>query len=80
MPFRSFASERFWQLYTELPAEVQRLADKQYELFREDPYSLAPPQAGRGGLDGAHRPFPPGDRLPRRGHILLGLDWLPRGV
>jgi hypothetical protein len=38
MAFRSFASERFWQLYSELPAEVQRLADKQYELFREDPF------------------------------------------
>ena len=38
MPFRSFASERFWQLYSELPPDVQRLADKQYELFREDPF------------------------------------------
>ena len=38
MPFRSFASHRFWQLYRELPDEVQRLADKQYELFREDPF------------------------------------------
>jgi len=38
MPFQSFASERFWQLYSELPPEVQRLADKQYELFREDPF------------------------------------------
>jgi hypothetical protein len=32
--FQSFASDRFWQLYRELPEEVQRLADKQYELFR----------------------------------------------
>lgn len=31
MAFQSFASERFWQLYSELPIEVQRLADKQYE-------------------------------------------------
>ena len=38
MPFQSFASERFWQLYSELPPAVQRLADKQYELFREDPF------------------------------------------
>ncbi len=38
MAFRSFASERFWQLYGELPAEVQHLADKQYELFRKDPF------------------------------------------
>ncbi len=35
MAFRSLASERFWQLYSELPADVQRLADKQYERFRE---------------------------------------------
>src|SRR5271167_2350306 len=38
MAFQSFASERFWQLYKELPVEVQRLADKQYELFREDAF------------------------------------------
>ena len=38
MGLHSFASERFWQLYRELPAEVRRLADKQYELFREDPF------------------------------------------
>jgi hypothetical protein len=38
MTFQSFASEQFWQLYSDLPAEVQRLADKQYELFRQDPF------------------------------------------
>lgn len=38
MPFQSFASERFWKLYGELPVEVQRLADKQYALFRKDPF------------------------------------------
>ena len=38
MAFQSFASERFWHLYRELPAEVQRLAAKQYELFRKDPF------------------------------------------
>jgi hypothetical protein len=38
MAFQSFASERFWQLYSELPFEVQRLADKQYERFRQDPF------------------------------------------
>ena len=37
MAFRSLASERFWKLYSELPAEVQRLAEKQYELFAEIP-------------------------------------------
>jgi hypothetical protein len=35
---RFFASERIGQLYSELPTEVQRLADKQYELFRENPF------------------------------------------
>jgi hypothetical protein len=38
MPFRSFASERFWQLYDELQPEIQRLADKQYALFRANPF------------------------------------------
>src|SRR5271156_1451387 len=38
MAFQSFASEPFWQLYRELPPEVQHLADKQYEHFREDPF------------------------------------------
>jgi hypothetical protein len=38
MAFQSFVSERFWKLYCELPSHVQRLADKQYELFREDPF------------------------------------------
>jgi hypothetical protein len=38
MAFNSFASERFWQLYRELPSNVQHLADKQYELFRKDPF------------------------------------------
>jgi hypothetical protein len=38
MAFQSFASEQFWQRYSELPAEVQRLADKKYELFRQDPF------------------------------------------
>jgi hypothetical protein len=51
MAFRSFASERFWQLYSELPTEVQRLAEKQYELFCEDPFHpLSPPNmSGRFG-------------------------------
>ena len=38
MAFQSFASARFWQLYNELPLEVQGLADKQYRLFQEDPF------------------------------------------
>ncbi len=46
MAFQSFASERFWRLYHERPGGVQRLADKPYELFREDPFhpSLHPKQ------------------------------------
>jgi hypothetical protein len=36
--FQPFASEQFWRLYSELPADVQRLADKQYELFRRNPF------------------------------------------
>ena len=38
MAFQSLASGRFWQLYSELPIDVQRLADKQYELFQQDPF------------------------------------------
>ena len=34
---KSRASRRFWRLFAELPAEVQRLASKNYELWREDP-------------------------------------------
>jgi hypothetical protein len=28
---------RFWRLYDELPAKVQRQADKQYALFQQNP-------------------------------------------
>ena len=38
MPFRSFASERFWKFCEQQPAEVQHLADKQFQLFNEDPF------------------------------------------
>jgi hypothetical protein len=31
------ASPRFWQAYDALPAEVQRLADENYELLKRDP-------------------------------------------
>ena len=37
MAFRSFASDRFWTLYAELPEPARALADKQYALFRENP-------------------------------------------
>jgi hypothetical protein len=38
MGFQSFASDRFWHLYNELPPEVRQLADKQFELFKQDPF------------------------------------------
>lgn len=38
MAFKSFASYRFWKLYRDLPIEVQHAADKQYEIFQEDPF------------------------------------------
>src|SRR6202034_4029069 len=28
---------RFWQCYDKLPAEIERQADKQYALFRDNP-------------------------------------------
>ena len=81
MAFQSFASERFWQLYSELPSEVQRLADKQYELFREDPFhpSLHLKQVGEVWtvrIGRSHRAH----RLSRRRDLPLGLDWFARGV
>ena len=30
------ASPRFWQAYDELPPDIQRLADKNYALWRQD--------------------------------------------
>lgn len=35
---RSFATARFWKLFAELPAEVQDLAVKKYQLFKQDPH------------------------------------------
>jgi mRNA-degrading endonuclease RelE of RelBE toxin-antitoxin system len=29
---------RFWQFYAALPEDVQRLADKNYELLKRDPF------------------------------------------
>lgn len=34
---RHLATARFWRLYEELPAAVQRLADKSFELLKADP-------------------------------------------
>jgi hypothetical protein len=74
MAFKSFASERFWQLYSDLPVEVQRLADKQYELFWQDPFhpSLHLKQVGEVCTD-TRWPIPPSYRLSRRRHFPLGL-------
>lgn len=38
MTYKSVASERFWQLYAQLPKEIQKLADKQHELFEQNPF------------------------------------------
>lgn len=34
---RHQATDRFWRLYGELPRPVQRVADKSFEMLREDP-------------------------------------------
>jgi hypothetical protein len=34
---RHRASPRFWQCYRQLPEDVQRLADRCYELLQRDP-------------------------------------------
>ena len=31
-------TSRFWQLYEALPAEVRRLADKNFQLLKDDPH------------------------------------------
>ena len=35
--FQSHASDSFWTCYKNLPTEIQKLADKAYELFKENP-------------------------------------------
>jgi mRNA-degrading endonuclease RelE of RelBE toxin-antitoxin system len=35
---RHMTLPRFWQHYRQLPAEVQKLADKNFELVKSDPY------------------------------------------
>ena len=34
---KSRASSRFWELYSQLPAHVQRLARKNYRLWQDNP-------------------------------------------
>jgi hypothetical protein len=35
---KHFTTPRFWELYEQLPEHIQRLADKNYELLKSDPY------------------------------------------
>ena len=35
---RHMTLPRFWQHYRQLPKEVQKLADKNFELLKSDPY------------------------------------------
>jgi hypothetical protein len=35
---KSVASRRFWELFHSLPPDVQKLAVKNYELWRRDPH------------------------------------------
>jgi hypothetical protein len=46
---RHVASPQFWRHYARLPASIQRLADKNYELLKHDPQhpSLHFKQMGR---------------------------------
>ncbi len=36
--FKSYTSDEFWQLYEKLSLPVRRAADKQFALFRKDPF------------------------------------------
>jgi hypothetical protein len=36
-PLRSFVTPSFRKLYSDLPAEAQKLADEKYRLFQQDP-------------------------------------------
>jgi hypothetical protein len=46
---RHFASPRFWHHYAQLPESIQRIADKNYELLKQNPRhpSLHLKQIGR---------------------------------
>ena len=36
-PVKNRATPDFWRCYNELPEKTQRLADKSFEMFKEDP-------------------------------------------
>ena len=46
---RHFASQQFWELYRQLPTEIQDLADSKFELLKQTPQhrSLNLKQVGR---------------------------------
>ncbi len=35
---KHYASSSFWEEYKNLPEDIQRLADKNFELLKENPY------------------------------------------
>ena len=35
--FQSYANESFWKCYNDLPKEIQELANKSYNIFKENP-------------------------------------------
>jgi hypothetical protein len=37
MPERHFTTASFWEQYAQLPLEIRALADRCYELIKEDP-------------------------------------------
>lgn len=75
---KHYTSSDFWKFYEKLPAEVQELADKNYELLKVDPrHPSLQLKLHRGTLVGAgrfahsrHR-----DRCPGRHPV--DLDWKP---
>ena len=34
--FKSFANDKFWKSYNDLPTHMQELADKAFELFKNN--------------------------------------------
>jgi len=35
---KHYTSSDFWEMYSELPAEIQELANKNYQLLKENPH------------------------------------------
>ena len=68
----------FWELYGALPKDIQRLADKQFDLFLTNPHhpSLGFKKKGE-VLHRRSRAILPGRRTEARGYLFLVLDWVP---